>query len=172
MNLFIIHQNKHIQDVMPMVKRDYLIAAILMVIGIVIMITSFPVSVYIILTSTLPVDAFSTLVAVITIVGVLFLIGGIYLIGQIYSIWSKVEVRIRRPVTAVVLGICFGIAFWSIPFFVVANYVLLPEYLMNLFLGLILFFMAWGSVLSVGFFILGFILGLLLIFTTSSSASF
>jgi hypothetical protein len=109
---------------------------------------------------------------IIVLVGLLLLLGGIFLIGQMYGFWIKVMERITRPVTSVVLGICFGIAFWSIPFFIVANYVLLPEFLMLALLGLVAFFQAWGPILSVVFFIFGFVLGFLLLYSTSRSASY
>ena len=85
---------------------------------------------------------------------------------------ARVSARIGRPATAIILGICFGIAFWSIPFFVVANYALLPEFLMNAMLGLVAFFQAWGNIIAIVFFILGFILGVLLLYSTSASASY
>ncbi len=85
---------------------------------------------------------------------------------------AKVAGRISRPITAIFLGICFGIAFWSIPFFIVANYTLLPEFLMNLMLGLVSFFIAWGGIISIILFALGFIIGFLLLYSTSPSASY
>jgi hypothetical protein len=85
---------------------------------------------------------------------------------------ARVSARIGRPATAIILGICFGIAFWSIPFFISANYVLLPEFFMILLLGLVTFFETWGSILSIIFFILGFIFGVLLLYSTSASASY
>ena len=80
--------------------------------------------------------------------------------------------RIGRPITAVILGVCFGIAFWSIPFFIVENYTLLPEFLMMSMLGLVVFFSTWGPIISIFFFILGFFIGFLLLYTTSPSASY
>ncbi|MFX1566052.1 MAG: hypothetical protein ACFFCH_08690 [Promethearchaeota archaeon] len=80
--------------------------------------------------------------------------------------------KINRPITAIILGICFGIAFWSIPFFIVANYRLLPEFLMVMMLGLVAFFSAYGGIISIVFFVLGFILGVLLLYSTSPSASY
>ena len=85
---------------------------------------------------------------------------------------ARVSARISRPATAIILGVCFGITFWSIPFFVVANYTLLPEFLMILSLGLVAFFQAWGTIAAIVFFILGFILGVLLLYSTSASASY
>ena len=85
---------------------------------------------------------------------------------------AQISARIGRPATAIILGVCFGITFWSIPFFVVANYTLLPEVLMILSMGLVSFFEVWGNIVAIVFFILGFILGVLLLYSTSASASY
>ena len=85
---------------------------------------------------------------------------------------AKVASRIGRPLTAIILGLCFGVAFWSIPFFIVANYTLLPEFLMTMMMGLVTFFTTYGSIISIILFILGFIFGILLLYSTSPSASY
>jgi hypothetical protein len=58
------------------------------------------------------------------------------------------------------------------PFFIVANYQLLPEAMMIMMLGLVGFFSAYGSILSIVLFILGFIIGILLLYSTNPSASY
>lgn len=92
--------------------------------------------------------------------------------AKIHDFFARINNIISRPVIAIILGVCFGVAFWSIPFFIVANYQLLPESMMVLLLGLVSFFSAYGSVLSIVLFILGFILGILLLYSTNPSASY
>lgn len=92
--------------------------------------------------------------------------------AKIHDFFARITRIISRPITAIVLGVCFGIAFWSIPFFLVANYQLLPEAMMVMMLGLVAFFSAYGSILSIFLFVLGFILGILLLYSTSPSASY
>jgi hypothetical protein len=92
--------------------------------------------------------------------------------AKIQDFFARITNIISRPVTSIVLGVCFGIAFWSIPFFIVANYQMRPEAMMVIMLGLVGVFGAYGSILSIILFILGFILGILLLYSTSPSSSY
>jgi hypothetical protein len=90
----------------------------------------------------------------------------------IQNFFARIKGAISRPVTAIVLGLCFGISFWAIPFFVVANYRLLPVVLMNIWVGVVGFFSVWGSMIAIFLFVLGFLFGVLLLYSTSPSASY
>jgi hypothetical protein len=169
MKLFIIPKNKHTPKVISLKLKDFMVPIIVFIIGIIFILAGLVANLY--LPQPPPLIS-QFLVTLVIVVGAFFLVAGFFIIGQMYGIWAMIEQHISRPITAIILGLGFGIAFWSIPFFIVENYELLPEFMMVMMLGLITFFSTYGSIISIVFFVLGFILGVLLLYSTSSSASY